>query len=80
MYTIPNKTSWDVIFYADATNWGTPKKWDETKVAAKVSTQVQTMPMKIESFTITFDDLKDTGAALGLLWEDTYVGVPFTVN
>lgn len=80
LYTIPNKTSWDVIFYSDATNWGTPKKWDETKVAAKVSTQVQTMPMKIESFTITFDDLKDTGAALGLLWEDTYVGVPFTVN
>ncbi|MCI2229625.1 DUF2911 domain-containing protein [Polaribacter sp. MSW13] len=80
LYTIPNKESWDVIFYSDATNWGNPKKWDESKVALKVSAQVQEMPVKIETFTITFDDLKNTSAALGLLWENVYVGVQFDVE
>ena len=79
LYTIPNKETWDVIFYADATNWGIPKKWDESKVAAKATATVQQMPMNIETFTITFDDLKKTSGVLGLLWENVYVGVQFDV-
>lgn len=80
LYTTPNKDSWDVIFYADATNWGNPKKWDESKVAAKVSVAVQPMPMKIETFTITFDDLTNNSTVLGLLWENTYVGAKINVE
>merc|ERR1712232_107886 len=37
------------------------------------------MPMPIETFTITVDDLHNNGATLGMLWENVYVGVPFTV-
>jgi hypothetical protein len=75
IYTIPNKDSWEVIFYADANNWGTPQKWDDTKVAAKTTVQVYPMEMDIQSFTITFDDLTSNQATLGLLWEKAYVGV-----
>lgn len=38
-----------------------------------------TMEMPIETFTITFDDMHSSGATLGILWENTYVGVPFMV-
>ncbi|NLP56635.1 DUF2911 domain-containing protein [Lutibacter sp. B1] len=79
IYTIPNKDSWEVIFYTDANNWGTPQKWDDTKVALKTTVNVESMPMKIESFTITFDDVNSNSAVLGFLWENTYVGVPFEV-
>ncbi|WP_456377985.1 DUF2911 domain-containing protein [Lutibacter sp.] len=79
IYTIPNKTSWDVIFYSDANNWGTPKDWDESKVAAKTTVEVHPMDMKIESFTMSFDDLKTNSAVLGMLWENVYVGVKFEV-
>ncbi|MFD0762944.1 DUF2911 domain-containing protein [Lutibacter aestuarii] len=79
IYTIPNQTSWEVIFYSDANNWGTPQKWDDTKVAAKTSVEVYEMPVKIESFTITFDDLTSSSAVLGILWENVYVGVKFDV-
>ncbi|WP_298264112.1 DUF2911 domain-containing protein [uncultured Lutibacter sp.] len=79
IYTIPNQTSWEVIFYSDANNWGTPQKWDDTKVAAKTSVEVYEMPVKIESFTITFDDLTSNSAVLGILWENVYVGVKFDV-
>ncbi|WP_343329385.1 DUF2911 domain-containing protein [Polaribacter staleyi] len=77
LYTKPGKESWDVIFYADATNWGNPKNWDDTKVAAQAKATVQTMPMKIETFTITFDDITNSSAVLGILWENTYVGLKF---
>jgi len=79
IFTVPNATSWDVIFYSDANNWGTPQKWDESKVAAKTTVATQEMPMPIESFTVTFDDLKTNSAVIGILWENTYVGVTFEV-
>lgn len=79
IYTIPNATSWDIVFYSDATNWGNPAKWDESKVALKTNAAVVPMPNKIESFTITLDDLSNDSAVLGILWENTYVGVKFEV-
>jgi hypothetical protein len=79
IYTVPNEGSWDVMFYSDATNWGTPQEWDESKVAVKVTAQVYPMPMKIETFTMTFDDLSNDSATLGMLWENAYVGVKFEV-
>lgn len=79
VYATPNAKSWDVIFYADATNWGTPQKWDESKVAAKVTADVIKLPMKIETFTISFDDLESGAANLGMMWEDVYVAVKFEV-
>lgn len=77
LYTIPNETSWDVILYTDATNWGNPRKWDDAKVAAKVTVTPEKMPVSIETFTITFDDVTNNSAVLGLLWENTYVGLKF---
>ncbi|WP_299524538.1 DUF2911 domain-containing protein [uncultured Lutibacter sp.] len=79
IFTIPNENTWDVIFYSDANNWGTPKEWDESKVAAKTTVNVIPMDMNIESFTMTFDDLATGSAVLGMLWENVYVGVKFEV-
>ena len=79
IFTMPSEKSWDVIFYADTNNWGVPRDWDESKVAAKVTAEVFPMPMKIETFTITFDDLSNDSAVIGMLWENVYVGVKFEV-
>jgi len=79
IYTIPNKNTWDVIFYSESNNWGTPKEWDESKVAAKTTVNVLPMDIKTQSFTITFDDLETGSAVLGILWENVYVGVKFEV-
>lgn len=79
VFTKPNKKTWDVYFYTEHKGNGAPQKWDDTKVAAQLNVNVQSMPMKIETFTITFDDITNTSALLGLLWEDVYIGIPFTV-
>lgn len=77
LYTIPNKTTWDIILYTDTNNWGTPAKWDENKVAAKITVTPINMPMDVETFTITFDDLTNNSAVLGILWENVYVPLKF---
>lgn len=79
LYTIPGENTWDVILYSDATNWGNPKKWDESKVAVKVRVTPIEMPMDIETFTITFDDLTNNSAVLGIMWENVYVPFKFEV-
>lgn len=76
IFTKPGTQSWEVYFYSDTNNWGTPAEWDASKVAATVKAQVQPMPMTIETFTITFDDIKNDAVNLGIMWERTYVAVP----
>lgn len=75
IFTKPNPQSWDVYFYNDANNWGTPQEWDDEKVVANVNVPVYPMPMSIETFTMTFDRVTNDNVSLGMLWEKTYVSV-----
>lgn len=79
IFTKPGEKTWDVYFYTDYSGGGTPETWDESKVAAKVTAEVYPMPMKIETYTMSFDDLTSNSATLGMLWSDAYVGVKFDV-
>ncbi len=76
VYTTPSASSWDVYFYSDASSWGTPENWDESKVAAKVTVAAYPLPIDIETFTMSLDDLTNDSVVLGMMWEKSYVGVP----
>ncbi len=77
--TIPNKDAWEVVFYTDHAGGGAPKELDKEKVAAIVKAEAYQLPIKIETFTISFDDITNNSAVIGILWESTYVGVEFKV-
>jgi hypothetical protein len=79
IFTKPEASSWTVYFYTEYQGGGAPSVLDDSKVAAMVKVPVQQMPMNVDSFTITIDELKSDGAHLGILWENTYVAVPFGV-
>ena len=38
------------------------------------------MDMDVQSFTITIDDITTNEAVIGLLWENTYVGIPVSFS
>ena len=76
IYTKPNMTSWEIYFYSDASNSGTPKKWDSEKVVASVKANVDPLSFKIETFTLQIDDITNDSANLGIMWENVYVAVP----
>lgn len=79
IYTKPGASAWDVYFYTDTNNWGTPQEWDDSKIAAMINVPSMDDAMTTETFTISFDDLSNNGATLGIKWANTYVGVPFEV-
>jgi len=69
----PAADSWEFYFYTDSNNSGTPKEWDDAKVALKTSSDVQAMPMPMETYTIDVGDLKSDGAVISFLWENVWV-------
>lgn len=79
IFSKPGTETWDVFLYTDYEGGGAPQIWEDDKVAAKATLQAYKMPMKIETFTITFDDVSYDGATLGMFWEDVYVGLEFKV-
>lgn len=79
IFATPNETSWEVVFYSDTNNWGTPQKWDDSMVTAKTTIEASKMPMLVETFTITFDNLTSSSAELSFMWENTMAKVTFEV-
>lgn len=79
IFTIPGETVWEVNFYSDTNNWGTPNSWDASKVAAVVKVNSKSISEKTESFTIEISDLTNDGANLSIIWDTTKVSIPFTV-
>jgi len=79
IYTKPEATTWEVYFYNDTNNWGTPQKWDDTKVTAKATVKVEKLPFNVETFMILVTNIKNNGASLEFVWENVMVEVPFTV-
>lgn len=79
IFATPTASNWEIVFYSDTENWGTPAKWDDTKVAAKVTADVYPISEKIETFTISLDDLTSSSVNIGIMWEQTYVPIKVEV-
>ncbi|WP_370476531.1 DUF2911 domain-containing protein [Tamlana flava] len=79
LFTKPGEESWEVYFYSDTENWGTPGNWDDSKVAAKTTAKVSPIPFNVETFTLDINSITNNGASLEVIWEKTYIGVPFTL-
>lgn len=79
IFTKPGASSWDVYFYTETGGGGTPANWDESKIAAQINVPVYALSDDIQTFTINIYNLTNNGATLGMMWEKTAVGVPFTV-
>ena len=79
IFTKPTASNWEIIFYSDITNWGTPDEWDENKVVLKVSSPVVVLNDVVETFTIGIDNITTKTANLNFSWDKTRASVPFAV-
>jgi hypothetical protein len=80
IFTKPGQTNWEVFFYSDYSNWGTPENWDEKKVALKTTAAVSKLSETVEHFTIGFDKMENNSAEIFFSWENTKVTIPFSLN
>ncbi|MFK7050305.1 DUF2911 domain-containing protein [Flavobacterium columnare] len=79
LYVMPKADEWEIYFYNDTNNWGTPEKWDETKIALKASAKTEILHRLVETFTIQIANTDLNAANLEFLWEKTSVSLRFEV-
>ena len=79
LFTRPGKSLWEVFFYTETENWGTPQEWQSKSVAAVIEVPTQSMAEPEESFTISINELTNTGANIHLSWENIRVTLPLEV-
>jgi hypothetical protein len=79
IYTIPNKTTWEVIINKGLENWGADGYTDSLdvvrfKVPAKTTTE------KVETMTMQFANVKAESCDLHIMWEQTAIAIPIKTN
>ena len=80
LYTKPMKDSWEVYFYEETKNWGTPDKWDAEKVVLTLRAPKKELKNTVETFTIGFENLTTKSGELYLMWDKTGISIPFQLN
>ena len=81
MFSIPNKESWEIIFYSDVELWGVPKDWSENKIVFSSMFDVKKLKKSnsVETFTISFNDLTNNDVNMSISWENTSVDIKIEV-
>lgn len=80
LYTIPNKDSWEILFYKDLTLGGNVAEYKATEEVARVKGKVSATGMKVETFTINIGDITSTSASIDLMWDMTKVSFGVTTE
>lgn len=79
LYTIPRADSWEVIFYSNTSNWGTPEEFQESDVALKATVKPEMTNRNVESLTIGINNLDNNYGYLEIAWEKTVAALRFDV-
>lgn len=79
LFTKPGVETWEVYFYTDYNGGGVPQNWDDSKVAAKTTVKTMELPFNVETLTLDVNNIKTNSATIDLVWEKTYLGIPFEV-
>ena len=79
LFATPKVDAWEVIFYTDTDNWGTPEEFSDAKAALKTSVKTEVLTRNVETFTIGFNNLDNNFGHLELSWEKTLVAIKIEV-
>lgn len=79
LLTIPDAGEWTIILskQLDVTS---PSNYKQDQDVARVKAKPDEMPFAIESFMITFDNIKPSSMNLIMLWDKTAVAVPISAD
>ena len=82
LLTIPGAAEWTVILYKDVALGGNTSGYDQKNDQARAVVKPETLAQKVEAFTVEIADLSadSKSANLQLMWENTSVKVPITVD
>ena len=79
LFTIPGENEWTVIFNTNYRQGGTGN-YKESEDVVRVTVKPEKMPVSVETFLIILEEVTNTSAVIGLLWENTYVPIALGVS
>lgn len=79
LLTIPGATEWTFIITKDL-NVTSPSAYKPENDVVRVKAAAYPMPMNVETFTVSFDDVTNTSINVAMIWEKTYVSFPITTD
>lgn len=79
VFAKPTIGQWEVYFYSDTENWGTPEKWNDSLVAAKVMVTPVMLNQTVETFTINVANVTNNSCHLEITWENLNVPIKIEV-
>lgn len=79
LYTIPGKEYWEIILNKGLNNWGTDG-YKESEDVNRFKVKVEKSGLQVESFTMQFDNVLPESCELDLLWANSIVRIPMSVN
>ncbi|MBY5957685.1 DUF2911 domain-containing protein [Membranicola marinus] len=79
LFTYPGEKEWTVIF-SHAMNLPGADGYDKSNDAARIQIKPETLPHKVETFTIGVGNIRNNTATIDLSWENTRVSIPVSLN
>ncbi|MBP7810226.1 MAG: DUF2911 domain-containing protein [Bacteroidia bacterium] len=80
LYSIPNKDSWDLMFYKDLTLGGDVSNYKAENEVLKIKVKPSALTEKVETFAINVADITANSASIELMWEKTRVAFKVTAE
>lgn len=75
LYTTPNEKTWTIVLNKGTTNWGVTG-YDTKDDVIKFEVPTTKTSNKVETFTISIDDITNNTCNISLNWENTKVIIP----
>jgi Protein of unknown function (DUF2911)/Tetratricopeptide repeat len=79
LLTIPDAANWTVII-SKQTDVTSPASYKQDQDVVRVNAQPVTLPFAVETFTISFDEVKSNSCNIGFLWDNVYVSIPVSTD
>lgn len=79
LVTIPEKDSWTIIISSQL-NLNNPNNYKQENDIVRVTAKPMEMKDKMETFTMQFADITPNNCALHIMWENTAVALPISVE
>ena len=79
LLTIPGKDNWTIIIskQLDVTS---PAAYKQDQDVVRVTAKPFTLPFSVETFTISFDNVKPNSMEVGMLWDNVMVSLPIKTD
>lgn len=80
LFTEPGPDEWSILFHKEHHDYGVPDTIHSENVLARINVPSSTQNRKIETMSLSLEDITNNSCKLVIAWDQTVVSVPITVS